>query len=104
MKKLFALMMTAILAFGMAGCGGSAEPAGEDSAMLTDKGAEDVIDDGGIVIFEEDVPLAEIPEEDVPLAEVPKTGDEIMGKLLVTLLAGAGLAALAVTGKKKEEF
>ena len=66
MKKVFVLMMTAVLAFGIAGCGGSAEPAAEDSAMLTEEGAEDLIDDGSVVIFEEDVPLAGEPgSEDI---------------------------------------
>lgn len=66
MKKLFALMMTAVLAFGIAACGGSAEPAEEETAMLTEEGAEEYIDDAGIIIFEEDVPLAGEPgSEDI---------------------------------------
>ena len=39
MKRVFALMLTALLAFGMFGCGGSDQPA-DDSAMLTDEGLE----------------------------------------------------------------
>lgn len=67
MKKLFALMLTVIFAFGMVGCGGSSEePAAEDSAMLTDDGAEDENPDAGIIIFEDDVPLAGEPgSEDI---------------------------------------
>lgn len=65
MKKVFAVMMTALLIFGMTGCGNS-EPTAEDNAMLTEEGAEDVRDDAGIIIFEEDVPLAGEPgSEDI---------------------------------------
>ena len=52
MKKVFAVMMAALLIFGMTGCGNS-EPTVEDNAMLTEEGAEDVRDDTGIIIFEE---------------------------------------------------
>ena len=64
MKKIFALMMAAVLAFGIVGCG-SSQPA-EDTAMLTDEGAEDYIEDAGIIIWEPDVPLAGEPgSEDI---------------------------------------
>lgn len=65
MKKVFAVMMAALLIFGMTGCGNS-EPTVEDNAMLTEEGAEDVRDDTGSIIFEEDVPLAGEPgSEDI---------------------------------------
>ena len=67
MKKLFALILTIVLAFGMVGCGGGSEEAEtEDSAMLTDDGAEEEDPDAGFIIFEEDVPLAGEPgSEDI---------------------------------------
>lgn len=61
MKKLFALLLTVIMAFGMFGCGGSNQPAEEDTAMLTDEGAEEVVEDAGFIIFEGEVPLAGEP-------------------------------------------
>ena len=65
MKKVFAMMMAAMLLFGMTGCGGS-EPAAEDSAMLTEDGAMEELEDDGFIIFEEDVPLAGEPgSEDI---------------------------------------
>ena len=65
MKKIFALMMTAVLAFGMIGCG-NAEPESEDSAMLTEDGAMEELEGDDFIIFEEDVPLAEEPgSEDI---------------------------------------
>ena len=67
MKRLFALLLTVVFAFGLFGCGdGSEEPAAEDSAMLTDDGAEEEDPDAGFIIFEEDVPLAGEPgSEDI---------------------------------------
>ena len=65
MKKVFAMMMAAMLLFGMTGCG-SSEPAAEDSAMLTEDGAMEELEDDGFIIFEEDVPLAGEPgSEDI---------------------------------------
>ena len=65
MKKVFALMMAAILVCGIAGCGGK-EDVPSESAMLTDEGAEDYIEDAGIIIFEGDVPLEGEPgSEDI---------------------------------------
>lgn len=65
MKKVFVVMMTALLIFGMTGCGNS-EPTAKDNAMLTEEGAEDVRDDASIIIFEENVPLAGEPgSEDI---------------------------------------
>ena len=65
MKKLVALMMTAVLAFGMIGCG-NAEPETEDSAMLTEDGAMEELEGNDFIIFEEDVPLAGEPgSEDI---------------------------------------
>lgn len=62
MKKLFALLLTIIMAFGMFGCGNPAE----ESAMLTDEGAEEIIEDAGIIIFEGQVPLTGEPgSEDI---------------------------------------
>ena len=66
LKKLFALMMTAVLAFGTVGCGGSSASADEDTAMLTEEGAMEELEDDGFIIFEEDVPLAGEPgSEDI---------------------------------------
>jgi len=68
MKRLFALMLTVIFAFSMFGCGGgSAEaPADEETAMLTDDGAEEYDEEAGFIIFEGDVPLAGEPgSEDI---------------------------------------
>lgn len=66
MKRIFALMLTLVFAFTMFGCGGSEEPAAEDSAMLTDEGAEEEDPDAGFIIFEGDVPLAGEPgSEDI---------------------------------------
>ncbi|MBQ7759251.1 CAP domain-containing protein [Anaerotignum sp.] len=63
MKKLFALALTAVMAFGMIGCGGS-EKAAEETAMLTDEGAEEIVEDG-IIIGMGDVPLAGDPDDDI---------------------------------------
>ena len=58
-------MMTAVLAFGMIGCG-NAEPETEDSAMLTEDGAMEELEGDDFIIFEEDVPLAGEPgSEDI---------------------------------------
>ena len=67
MKRLFALLLTIVFAFGMFGCGGgSEEPAAEDSAMLTDEGAEEYDEEAGFIIWEGDVPLAGEPgSEDI---------------------------------------
>ena len=64
MKRLFALLMAAMLTFGAAGCGGSSESENTDTAMLTEEGAEDILEDDGMVIFEEDVPLADSPDSE----------------------------------------
>ena len=65
MKKFFALMMTAVLAFGMIGCGNT-ESETEDSAMLTEDGAMEELEGDDFIIFEEDVPLAGEPgSEDI---------------------------------------
>lgn len=45
-----------------------------------------------------DAPVTDLPEPPVPLADVPETGD---GALLWLLASLAGLAALALTGKKR---
>ena len=68
MKRVFALMLTVVFAFGVVGCGGgSAEaPADEETAMLTDDGAEEYDEEAGFIIFEGDVPLAGEPgSEDI---------------------------------------
>ena len=67
MKRLFALLLTVVFAFGLFGCGGgSEEPAAEDSAMLTDEGAEEYDEEAGFIIWEGDVPLAGEPgSEDI---------------------------------------
>lgn len=66
MKKVFALLLTGLLTFGMFGCGGAEEPAEEDTAMLTEESAEETQEDVGIVIFEGEVPLAGEPgSEDI---------------------------------------
>lgn len=62
MKKLFALALTAVMAFGMIGCGSADEA--EETAMLTEESAEETIDDG-IIIGVTDVPLADSPSDDV---------------------------------------
>ncbi len=66
MKKFLALLLTGILAFGMFGCGGSDDTADSSSPMLTDQGAEEEDPEAGLIIFEEDVPLAGEPgSEDI---------------------------------------
>ncbi len=53
-----------------------------------------------IVIVEE----PEVPRDDAPETDVPKTGDNGFGTAgILFFLSAAGLAALAVTGRKKEE-
>lgn len=52
---------------------------------------------------DEEPPLADIPDEAPPLSDVPKTGDMSAIWYVLTALSGSGLAALAVTGKKREE-
>lgn len=53
--------------------------------------------------------LVDIPEEEVPvtdkpeLAEVPKTGNASTIYLLLSVLSGAGLVSLKITGKKRED-
>ncbi len=54
-------------------------------------------------IPEEDVPLVDIPDEDVPMADVPKTGDNLALYVILAVLSGLSLAALALTGKKKTQ-
>ena len=63
MKRLFALLMAAMLTFGAAGCGSSSE--NTDTAMLTEEGAEEVIEADGMMIFEEEVPLADSPDSEL---------------------------------------
>ena len=46
----------------------------------------------------------EVPRDDAPETDVPKTGDNGFGTAgILFFLSAAGLAALAVTGRKKEE-
>lgn len=60
---------------------------------------------------EPDVPLGpaspepdeEIDEPDVPRGDVPQTGDSIALWLVVTLVSGAGLVGVALSGKRKED-
>ncbi len=54
-----------------------------------------------VEIPEEEVPLMEIPDEEVPLADVPKTGDNVTLFVILAALSGLSLAALALTGRKK---
>jgi len=44
-----------------------------------------------------------IPDEKVPLADVPSTGDVASVWYALTLAAAASLAALKLTGKRKEQ-
>ncbi|MDO4553384.1 MAG: Cna B-type domain-containing protein, partial [Bacillota bacterium] len=61
-----------------------------------------------IIIPEEGTPLADvpvvIPEEEVPLGNVPQTGDRNMaiGWLMAALASMSGLAALALSGRRKK--
>ena len=64
MKKLFALALTAVLAFGAFGCGGNTEEPADETAMLTEEGAEETLEDGSMIIGEENVPLAGGPGSD----------------------------------------
>ena len=65
MKRLFTLLMVAMLTFGAAGCGNNSEPENTDTAMLTEEGAEETLEDNGMIIFEEDVPLTDSPESEM---------------------------------------
>ena len=83
MKKVFAVMMAAMLLFGMTGCG-SSEPAADDSAMLTEDGAAEEIESDDFIIFEEDVPLEGEPgSEDIHeyVFAVVDLVNEVEGKL-----------------------
>ena len=66
---------------------------------------EDEFSDG-IEVEDPDVPLAEpeveIEEEEVPMADAPETGSFTGLWLAIAVAAAAGLAAVVLTGKKKE--
>ena len=73
-----------------------------DEPVVTPEEPAEVPDEEPIEIADEDVPLAELPNEEIPLAEVPKTGEEMMYRIMAAV-SGVGLAALAVTGRKRKE-
>lgn len=76
---------------------------GDDGDDFEDLGDEDVplaglpdVDDG------DDEELEDLFEEDVPLAELPATGETVIYHFMAATSA-MGLAALAITGRKREE-
>lgn len=44
-----------------------------------------------------------IDEEEPPLADAPETGDSLPLWITAAALSGLGLAALAITGRKRKE-
>ncbi len=69
MKKVFTLALAAVMVFGLVGCGSGSEAPAEDTAMLTEDGATEEMEDGDIIIGEEDVPLAAAPGTEADVHE-----------------------------------
>jgi len=72
----------------------------EDDVPLVDIPDEDV---PLVDIPDEDIPLEDIPDEEVPLAAVPQTGDASVVWLIMAVLSGSGLLALAVLEKQRKQ-
>ncbi|MDD6815846.1 MAG: Cna B-type domain-containing protein [Firmicutes bacterium] len=71
----------------------------EDPDVPLGPGEVDEPEEPVVIVDEPEVPL-----DDAPATDVPKTGDNGFGTAgILFFLSAAGLAALAVTGRKKEE-
>ena len=54
-------------------------------------------------IKDEDVPLEDIFEEEIPLADVPKTGDGSAMWMVLSVLSALGLAVMFLFDRKRKE-
>ena len=67
MKRIFTLALAAVMVFGLVGCGGG--ESAEETAMLTEEGATEEMEEGTLIIGEDDVPLSAAPGEDSEVHE-----------------------------------
>lgn len=74
----------------------------EEPTPLAPLPGEDVTPEQPAPAPDADAPLTDLPDEEVPKADVPKTGDASLLWLALSGLAGAGLAVLTLSDRRKK--